>query len=155
MTAYYLQTMNVAAGHTLTLDGQAGSDRYAIWTTGSQGSQRNYVINLLDTGAPSDGVDEAAIYGRDTLYGAPAPAGTKYEADDIFLLRAAQSIAGETTDRPAYVALLAGSGGAPVEQRARLRRRQRPRLLPRHRSPATSRAPSSSGSTTTPRSTAA
>ena len=114
MTAFYLQTMNVAAGHTLTLDGQGGSDRYAIYTTGSQGSQRNYVINLLDTGAPGDGVDEAAIYGRDTLYGAPAPAGTKYEADDIFLLRAAQSIPGETTDGPGYVALLAGRGGAPV-----------------------------------------
>ena len=112
-TVLYLQTMNVAAGHTLTLDGQAGSDRYEVYTTGSQGSQRNYVVNLLDTGAPGDGVDEAAIYGRDTLYGAPAPADTKYEADDIFLLRAAQSIAGETTNRPAYVALLAGSGGAP------------------------------------------
>ena len=114
MTAFYLQTMNVAAGHTLTLDGQAASDRYVIYTTGSQGSQRNYVINLLDTGAPGDGVDEAVIYGRDTLYGVPAPAGTKYEADDIFLLRAAQSIPGETSDSPAYVALLAGRGGAPV-----------------------------------------
>ena len=113
-TVDYLQTMNVAAGHTLTLDGQAGSDRYEIYTTGTQGSQRNYVVNLLDTGAPNDGVDEAAIYGRDTIYAAPAPAGSSYEADDIFLLRAATSIPSELADHPGYVALLAGSGGAPV-----------------------------------------
>ena len=132
-TAYYLQTMNVAAGHTLTLDGQAGSDRYAIYTTGTQGSQRNYVINLLDTGAAADGVDEAEIYGRDTTYATPAPAGTKYEADDIFLLRAAQSIPDRNRPTaPGYVALLAGRGGAPAEQRRQLRRRQRPRLLSRH-----------------------
>src|SRR5262249_45452033 len=65
-----LQTMNVAAGHTLTLDGQSGSDQYMINTTGSQpclypllggnpsGSTcHNYVINVLDTGAPDDGTD--------------------------------------------------------------------------------------------------
>ena len=31
-----LQTMNVAAGHTLTLDGQDGTDTYVVNTTGSQ-----------------------------------------------------------------------------------------------------------------------
>ena len=30
--------MNVAAGHTLTLDGQAETDYYTVYTTGSQGS---------------------------------------------------------------------------------------------------------------------
>ena len=55
--------MNVAAGHTLTLDGQAESDTLRVYTTGSQGSPRNYVVNVLDTGAPDDGVDEPTIYG--------------------------------------------------------------------------------------------
>ena len=57
---YYLQSMAVGsgqvgqpagAGHTLTLDGQADSDTYTVQTTGSRGSVRNYVINILDTGA--------------------------------------------------------------------------------------------------------
>src|SRR4029453_11275049 len=33
-----LQTMDVAGGHTLTLDGQAKSDTYTVQTTGSEGS---------------------------------------------------------------------------------------------------------------------
>ena len=55
-----LQTMNVAAGHTLTLDGQDGTDTYVVNTTGSQAclgndqiagaTCHNYVINVLDTG---------------------------------------------------------------------------------------------------------
>ena len=61
------------AGHTLTLDGQADTDYYAIYTTGSQGVVRNYVINVLDTGAEDDGVDELAIFGRDaTFNGGPS-----------------------------------------------------------------------------------
>ena len=32
-----LQTMNVNGGHTLTLDGQDGTDTYVVNTTGSQG----------------------------------------------------------------------------------------------------------------------
>ena len=40
-------------------------DYYTIYTTGSHGDVRNYVINVLDTGAPNDGVDELAIYGCD------------------------------------------------------------------------------------------
>ena len=51
-TVYYLQSMNVAAGHTLMLDGQAETDTYDVYTSGSRGSSRNYVINVLDTGAP-------------------------------------------------------------------------------------------------------
>src|SRR5262249_23231849 len=65
-TVNQLQTMDVAAGHTLTLDGQAESDSYIINTTGSQGAGRNYVINVLDTGAPDDGVDVASVYGADS-----------------------------------------------------------------------------------------
>ncbi|HZK06225.1 MAG TPA: hypothetical protein VFC82_10350 [Actinomycetaceae bacterium] len=123
---YYLQTMDVAAGHTLTLDGQADTDTYTVYTTGSRATAsgvRNYVINLLDTGDPADGADLAAIYGADNLD--PALNGylpgttTAAPNDDVFLLRAATCIpaAGgqtcegdnETADRPAFVALLHGS----------------------------------------------
>ncbi|MEY2518223.1 MAG: large repetitive protein, partial [bacterium] len=104
-TVYYLQTMNVGAGHTLTLDGQAETDTYDIYSTGSRGSARNYVINVLDTGAPDDGVDTVTIYGADsTQNGNSAPA-TPYPTDDIFLLRRVTAIALETADRPAFVAL--------------------------------------------------
>ena len=107
--------MNVAAGHTLTLDGQAETDHYAIYTTGSQGSQRNYVVNVLDTGAPDDGVDEAAIYGRDTLYGDAGARGHQVRGRrHLPAARRAVDRRARPTDRPAYVALLAGSGGAPV-----------------------------------------
>ena len=92
-----LQTMDVAAGHTLTLDGQAKSDTYTVQTTGSEGTARNYVINVLDTGAPDDGVDELAILGTAS-------------SDDIFLLRRSTSI-GRPADRPAFVALLHGDLG--------------------------------------------
>ena len=34
-----LQTMLVALGHTLMLDGQAGADTYTVTTTGSTGLQ--------------------------------------------------------------------------------------------------------------------
>ena len=71
-TVWYLQSMNVvtepaaadrrtraaAPATSLDLDGQADTDYYAVYTTGSHGSIRNYVINVLDTGAPNDGVDE-------------------------------------------------------------------------------------------------
>ena len=42
--------VNRNAGHSLTLDGQADTDYYDVWTTGSRFSKRNYVINVLDTG---------------------------------------------------------------------------------------------------------
>lgn len=105
-----LQTMNVAGGDTLTLDGQAATDHYVINTTGSQGAERNYVINVLDTGRPNDGVDVLSVYGADNA----AQSGV---TDDIFLLRRTTSLpAGETaarntlySDRSAFVALLHGT----------------------------------------------
>ena len=74
------------AGHTLTLDGQVGTDTYVINTTGSQAclganqisgaTCHNYVINALDTGAPDDGADVLIVNGstpagRLRLAGAP------------------------------------------------------------------------------------
>ncbi|MGB7962679.1 MAG: hypothetical protein WCF12_06920, partial [Propionicimonas sp.] len=100
-TVYFLQTMNVAAGHTLVLDGQADTDSYTVYSSGTAGSDRNYVINVLDTGAPDDGVDVLAIFGRNTT-----AQGAQYPTDDIFLLRAATAIPGEAADRPAFVAVL-------------------------------------------------
>jgi hypothetical protein len=109
LNVYYLQSASATtspanqtpAEHTLRLDGQGGTDYYAVHTLGSQGVARNYVINVLDTGAPADGADELAIFGRDsTTVGAAN--------DDIFLLRAAAFLPGETANRPGYVALLHG-----------------------------------------------
>ncbi|MFZ1411071.1 MAG: hypothetical protein WAS07_06420, partial [Micropruina sp.] len=130
ITVYFLQTMNVAAGHTLTLDGQADTDYYKIFTTGSRAIAtgiRDYVINILDTGAANDGVDEGVIVGIDNTN----PAFNGYVAgsltqrapnDDVFLLRASTCIpadggfdctgTNETADRPGFVALLHGSVGA-------------------------------------------
>ncbi|MFZ0529764.1 MAG: hypothetical protein WAL91_04410, partial [Propionicimonas sp.] len=120
ITVYYLQTMNVAGGHTLTLDGQHDTDFYTIYTTGSRATTsgiRDYVINILDTGAPNDGVDEAAIYGIDNTSTTDNGAGALN--DDVFLLRASTCIpaaggysctgSNETANGPAFVALLHGS----------------------------------------------
>src|SRR5207249_3264727 len=103
-----------AGGDTLTLDGQAGTDTYVVNTTGTHGAFRNYVINVLDTGAPDDGVDSLAIYGRDTLD--PAYTGPDGAIDDIFLLRRMTEIPTEKAIRPdlylnspAFVALLHGT----------------------------------------------
>lgn len=119
---FYLQSMDVGsgqagapagAGHTLTLDGRQDTDTYLLWTTGSAPAfQRNYVVNLLDTGASNDGVDEATIFGADATA-------------DLFLLRTSRCLdteAGyglnadgtcasptETADRPGFVALLHGT----------------------------------------------
>ena len=111
---------------TLTLDGQAGSDHYIVNTTGSQGPDRNYVINVLDTGASDDGVDELV--------------GLRRQRDGRHLPAARRStaIAGlngnETADRPAFVALLHGTLAQAQDRHLDAR---------------------SSGSTTTPPSTAA
>ena len=80
------------AGHSLTLDGQGGTDTYNVWTTGSVlATARNYVINILDSGAENDGVDEAFIHSPyEDLAGNPAP------TDDIFLARAITCIDTET-----------------------------------------------------------
>src|SRR6185503_11724986 len=120
----------VGAGHALTLDGQADTDYYKIYTNGSQGSPRNYAINVLDTGAQNDGQDELAIYGYDNLsptYNGYIPGTlTRNRTDDIFLLRAVKCIdnvstytltatvpsacvsPSEVADRPAFVAVLDG-----------------------------------------------
>jgi hypothetical protein len=103
------QLMQSAARHTLTLDGQADTDYYEVYTLGSNGAdQRNNVINVLDTGAENDGVDELMIFGLDSPDNGLAPGGSKFPADDIFLLRAAAFLPDETADRPGYVALLHG-----------------------------------------------
>ena len=146
-TVFYLQSASVLAapaqsdvpalyngGHSLTLDGQADTDYYRIYTTGSRFSERNYVINVLDTGAENDGVDELDIYGRDnhdpTYNGYEPGTVTRNPNDDLFLLRAVKCIdtdgvygldaaaptncdgvAGidyEAADQPAIVALLHG-----------------------------------------------
>ena len=145
ITIWYLQSMDVVtsptglqsgvgAGRTLNLDGQGESDYYAVYTNGSHGNIRNYVINVLDTGAPNAGVDELAIYGYDNTaaaYNGYLPGTTTNAAtDDIFLLRALKCIDNESpfalgggvpsgcltpteaADRPAFVALLAGSAAA-------------------------------------------
>ncbi len=95
-------TAGVATDETLTLDGQSGSDTYVINTTGTHGDVRNYVVNVLDSGAPDDGVDNLSVYGRDTSD--PAFNGPTGSIDDIFLLRRTTGIAGETPSRPAQYA---------------------------------------------------
>src|SRR4029077_1470530 len=98
-----LQTMPLGASpkNTLTLDGQSVSDTYNIFTTGSLGASHNYVINVLDTGAPDDGVDVMNTYGFDsTLNGNNGLTGNPYPTDDIFLLRSTPNIPFETANRP-------------------------------------------------------
>ena len=123
-----LQTMNVAAGHTLTLDGQADTDTYTVNTTGSQGcvaspaSCHNYVINVLDTGAPTDGVDNLVVDGVNSNQNGLDGAGNPFPTDDIFLLRSEEYLASPTasttanalTDDPGFVALLHGTLGVAV-----------------------------------------
>ncbi|OWK21144.1 hypothetical protein AJ88_20810 [Mesorhizobium amorphae CCBAU 01583] len=120
---YYLQdtatqtspNMQTAAEHTLTLDGVSGTDVYEIYTLGSnnpgQGTagtdfQRNYVINILDSGRSIDGVDELTIFGYDSLQNGLV--GGNKPIDDIFLLRGANYLPHESADRPAYVAMVYG-----------------------------------------------
>ncbi|MGY3658239.1 hypothetical protein [Bradyrhizobium sp. USDA 376] len=106
----------VETGDTLTLDGQSASDTYVINTTGTHGEVRNYVVNVLDTGAAADGVDNLTVYGRDD--NAINDPNANYRGadkgfDDVFLLRRTTGIAQETANRPvlyaddsAFVALL-------------------------------------------------
>jgi hypothetical protein len=120
---YYLQDMDATsapanaattpnADHTLTLDGQADSDSYTVFTTGSRGNARNYAINVLDTGASDDGVDTLSVFGFDqtnpNFIGYASGTTTRNPNDDLFLLRAATAIFGEPADHPAFVALLHG-----------------------------------------------
>src|SRR6185312_8470812 len=83
----------------LTLDGQQDSDYYEVLTTGSQGDNRSYVVNVLDTGPASGGIDGLdAIDHLDVL-------GTD-GSSDVFLLRGETAIPDETYVRPAFVSLL-------------------------------------------------
>ena len=132
---WYLQTTDVGGNqdvaiiHSLTLDGQGDSDYYAIYTTGSRSSSpRDYVVNILDTGAPDNGVDEASIFGFDnsspSFNGYQSGTTVRNPNDDLFLLRRVACIATvkassvnssglcttahESADKPAFVALLHG-----------------------------------------------
>ena len=123
-TIVELQTMDVAAGHHLVLDGQAGTDRYEIRTVGSKANvtaQRDYVIDVLDSGAPDDGVDLLDVYANDGTQNGELDDGTLPD-DDIFLLRKTNAIAATALDRsgdqdafdsdpdrPAFVAVLTGT----------------------------------------------
>ena len=92
------------AEHTLRLDGQSDTDTFEVFTLGSNGpDQRNYIINVLDTGASDDGVDELFVYGNAT-------------EDDTFMLRESAYIPNEDADRAGYVALIHGDEdrNAPV-----------------------------------------
>ncbi|HTH05728.1 MAG TPA: hypothetical protein VL916_07650, partial [Ilumatobacteraceae bacterium] len=91
-----LRTPDIPSLHTLTLDGQQGTDHYRVET--STDVIRTYTVNLLDTGAPDDGADVATVVGTDGA--------------DIFLLRRVRSIPGETADHPAFVALIHASEDA-------------------------------------------
>ena len=139
---YYLQSTLVTtspstgtgsiatAGHSLTLDGLADTDTYNIWTTGSRGVPRNYLINILDTGAENDGVDEAFVHGFDSDVNGDDTPNNPPPSDDIFLLRRVTCIDTETqdglgpivdgsagcvsptelgVDRPGFVAMLHGN----------------------------------------------
>ena len=104
----YVQTAPAdASSDTLTIDGQSGTDTVVVNAAGSLGAQRNYVINVLDTGAPDDGVDSLAVWGRDS-----SVEGEGQPADDIFLLRRTTDISGETSgpslyaDNTAFVAVV-------------------------------------------------
>ncbi len=106
-----LQTMNVAAGHTLTLDGQEANDTYFIYTSGSRGNSRNYVINVLDGADTNTGAAIPAGNDCDAAVRLTPPA-TATDGDDLFLLRRTSYIGApdqtpsELADRSAFVALL-------------------------------------------------
>ena len=69
-----LASMDVADGDTLTLDGQGGADLYTVNTAGSLSTDaHNYVINVLDSGAPDDGSNVLVVNGSND--------------PDVFLLR--------------------------------------------------------------------
>src|SRR4029077_8160321 len=83
----------------------------------------DYVINVLNTGAPDDGISYLTINGYDSpLTGYDPATGRSYATDDIFLLRRTSFIASptapsthsEVANQSAFVALLHGTLGAPV-----------------------------------------
>ena len=114
---------DVAAGITLTLDGQSGSNTYSIYTSGSQFTQNNYTVNVLGTHAPTDGTDALNVYGYDTYTGnTPSSTGVNpstgqnYATNDVFLLRSVPYIIGETATQPA---LYQGTGDCSAPDRRR------------------------------------
>jgi hypothetical protein len=121
-----LQTMNVAGGDTLTLDGQGSGDTYVVNTAGSQHGTNNYLINVLDTGGPGAAGNTLSVYGADSSQnGINSLTGQPYPVNNIFLTRRVSSIPGETANRPAlykdspaFVAVLhttlAGAEGSPI-----------------------------------------
>ena len=107
--------MNVAAGHTLTLDGQADTDAYIVNTNGGNVAvEHNYVINVLDTGAKNDGLDTLTVNGTGD--------------DDVFLLRQVTNI-GTASNFSLEYAETPGLRRAP----ARLGRRRVPPRAPGRR----------------------
>ncbi|KAA5541791.1 hypothetical protein FYK55_16405 [Roseiconus nitratireducens] len=107
-----LRTMDVASLHTLTLDGQADTDTYQVLTTGSRNQIRNYIINVLDSGAKDDGSDTLDVLGYDSSVNGLDEFAAE-PSDDIFLLRRTSYIPGkfgnEVSESPAFVALLHGT----------------------------------------------
>jgi Ca2+-binding RTX toxin-like protein len=102
IVVYKLQSMTVGQ---VTLDGQAGTDHYEIWTHGTQAGDFHYVVNVLDSGAPADGVDTLTVYGADGT--------STLLTDDVVLLRAASWLPGESQWRPTlYCGYAAGTGCA-------------------------------------------
>ncbi|UUT35875.1 hypothetical protein [Microbacterium elymi] len=100
------------AGTTLTLDGQGDTDHYVVYTHGSEHGDAHYVINVLDSGAAADGVDTLTAYGADsTASGIDPSTGRPYPTDDIFLLRAASYLPGESAARPDVYCGTAADGG--------------------------------------------
>ncbi|HTZ04687.1 MAG TPA: HYR domain-containing protein [Gaiellaceae bacterium] len=79
-TVNQLASMDVADGDSLTLDGQGGSDLYTINTAGSMSTdEHDYVVNVLDSGAPTDGSNVLVVNGSNQ--------------PDVFLLRSTQQTA--------------------------------------------------------------
>ncbi|MEM9027333.1 MAG: LEPR-XLL domain-containing protein [Pseudomonadota bacterium] len=108
---------NTIERYALKLDGQGDKDAYYVFTAGSAATERgDYVVNVLDSGAPGDGRNTLDIYGVDGDASQPS--------DDIFLLRAMQAIDGEPdANTPGAVSLIYGdlaqaqtSTGAPGDR---------------------------------------
>ena len=149
-----LQTMDVAGGHTLTLDGQADTDDYAVNTTGQRvGSSRNYVINV-STPAPRRRRRRARDLRRDVT-GRPSTPTTSS------CCARSQSIP-ERDGRPrppSWPCCTAASSerrSTPAQATARRRARRRPaHQLRRARSTAGCRSTASAATTTSPPTTPA
>ena len=80
------------------------------------------MVNALDTGAPTDGVDNLIVDGVNSAQSGYDGLGNPFPADDIFLLRSTEYLASPTApttatalaDDPGFVALLHGTLGVAV-----------------------------------------